>query len=344
MRRGKFAILILAALAATPAASAPTTPARPSADIPRDPVAVLDVEMRRYGQWLTRVMEIEGRVQQQLMGLQPAWRQAMDSPRAEGMRLMRAYIGNALAVIDAADTEIVATTAPEVPNLDLEEDLLPAAIVPQVRRLNRDIRAVVAGYLPLLDTFSRPEGTEVAAQNLIGNLRLVFESQLVLLRAAQTTTPREDADWEITGFQISFLRAAERIFRAFDPMRPRLDTALPADLLAIADELDTAVRRADEKLAESIARLDNLVAEAERMADISSAAVLRRSRAVIAIGQDNLPLARQLSVSLRRGAAAMRGRPVTSELLIEIFAPLRTIRVGFDEVALRQSRALAENP
>jgi hypothetical protein len=336
--------LILAALAASPAVAAPTTPERPSANIARDPIAALDSEMSLYGQWLARVMAVEQRVQQQLIGLQPVWQQGMNLPPGEGIPRLRAYIRNALAAIDAADAEVATIAGPALPHFELPEDLRPPAIIRQVRQLNRDIRAVVAGYLPLIDSFSHPQQTEAAARNLVGSLRLVFVSQLVMARAAQTATPRDQAEWEIAGFQISFLRAAERIFSAFDPMQNRIDASLPADLMAIADELDAAVARAREKLTDSLGTLDRLVTEAERLAEISSVAVLRRARTVIALGRDSLPLASQLAASLREGAAIARGRQITPELLIRIFAPLRAIRTGFNEIAMRQSRAMAESP
>lgn len=344
MRGGRFGVLILAAFAASPAVSAPTTPERPSAEIARDPNAVLDSDLRGYGEWLGQIDEIETPVQQQMTGLQAVWRRSMNSTMREGIPLIRNYISSALAVIDAADARIAAITVPDFPHLSLGEDLLPSAIVLQIRQFNRQIRAVVASYLPLLDSFTRPQETEAAATRLLANLRLVFESQLVLLRAGQASTPRDYVAWDIAGLQIGFVRAGARIFSAYDPLHPQVDAHLPADLIAIADELDACVLRVDQKLTASLGRLDNAIAEAERLADVNRVAVLRRSRAVIALNRDYIPVARQLSTSLQQAAAAVRGRPLTSDLLMRTFAPLGAVRAGFDDVIQRQNQAMADGP
>lgn len=304
----------------------------------------MDADLQRYGEWLSQVTRIEDPVQQQLTGLQSAWRQGMSAGPEQGISRLRAYIHNALAVIDAADAEIARIEVPALPHLQLSADLLPAGVLPQVRQFNREIRATIASYLPLLSSFARPQQTEAAATRLIANLRIVFESQVVMLRAEQAATPESYVAWDVAGFQVSFVRAAERIFRAFDPIHAHLDAGLPADLITIADEVDAGILRAEQKLMATLERVDNAVAESEQQADASRTALLRRSRAVIALNRDYFPFARQLSAFLRQAAVTMRGRVLTSALINQVFAPLQPIRAGFEDVALRQNRALAENP
>lgn len=344
MRGGKFGILILAALAAAPAISAPTTPGRPSSEIVRDPNAAADADLQLYGEWLGRVTQIEDPVQQQLMGLQSAWRQGMSRQPQEGIAQLRAYIQNALVVIDAADAEVARVDVPALSHLQLPEDLLPAGLISQVRQFNREIRTAIASYLPLLDSFGRPREAEAAGMRLIANLRIVFQSQLVMLRAGQAATPSSYVAWDVAGFQIDFVRAAERIFRTFDPVHPSPDARLPADLIAIADDVDAGVLRAEQKLAASLERVDNAVIESEQQADANRVALLRRSRGAIALNRDYFPVARQLSAFLRQAAAAMQGRVLTSALITRLFAPMQPIRAGFDDVAIRQNRALADGP
>lgn len=345
MQRGKSAILILAAFTTSPLAAAPTPPERPPASVVQEPLMRAHAELQRYGQWLVRVTEIERRVQQQLMGLQPAWQQAMSRPWPQGHAAMREYVRGALAQIDAANAEVAALALPRLEMLELPEDVRPAAMTTQVVRLNGDIRAVIADFLPMMDAMSsNPGAVEPVGVRILGNMRLVFASQLVLIRAQQAVTPREDPEWELAGFEIGFLRGAQRVFQAFDPFRPEVDRTLSTDLIAIAEELEANIESADRKVAADVAEMDAEVAAAERQADENQTRVLRRARAVLAINRDYLPIARRLSAHLRQGADLVRGQIVTPELLTRVFAPLREVRAGFDEVSLRQARAVAETP
>lgn len=345
MFRGTSFLLALTVVAAAPAAAVPTTSERPGAEIASDPVARIDADMVRYGTWLQRANEIEARVQQQLTGMYPALQQmqAASGSFEERTGRFRAYIQRAVAEIDAADAEIGALELPRLTTLELPEDLRPATIITQIRHLNRDMRALLADFLPLIDAIhSNPRAVEAGAMRLYANLRLIFESQIVLLRARQAATARDDTNWEVLSFELSFLRAALRIFRAYDPFEPRIDRALPDDLIALADELDGNLRQAREKLVAELAGLNRNLAEAERRGDGTQATALRRVVRVMETIGDYFPLVEQLSMHLREGAGLVRGRPLSQALLTRIFMPLRAIRGGFDQITLHQARLLAD--
>jgi hypothetical protein len=345
MLRWTSILLALAVAAASPAAAVPTPSDRPGAEIASDPLARIDADMVRYGAWLQRANEIEVRVQQQLTGMYPALQQMQASGGSLDERTgrFRAYIQRAVAEIDAADVEVGALELPRLTGLELPEDLRPATIVIEVRRLNRDIRALLDDFLPLIDAIhSNPQAIQAGATRLYANMRLVFESQIVLLRARQAATPRDDSTWEALSFELSFLRAAFRVFRAYDPFEPRVDRTLPDDLITLADELDGNLRQAREKLDAELAGFNRNLADAEQRGDETRVVALRRVVRVMATIGDYFPFVEQLSTHLREAAGLVRGRPLSQALLTRIFTPLRAVRAGFDQITQHQARLLAD--
>jgi hypothetical protein len=341
----KGALLAIAVVGVPPAAADPVTPDRPGNELVRDPVETADSEAAAFGRWLQQVTVIEAPIQQQMLGLRGAFAEAQaagGSAETQAGRL-RAYVERALTVVDAADAEMAAVELPRLAVLELPADVRPAALVIQIRRLNRDIRAMFASFLPLIGATSQREA-EAAAAGAISSLQLVFESQIVLMRAHQAVTPREYLDWELISFELGYLRAGLRVFEGYRPFEPQVDERLPADLSAIADELDANLQSARAKYAAELAEQEEALAEATRQADQASVTLLRRSGNVFRISQDYFPLIERLSVHLRSSVSLVRGRPMTEDLLSRVFAPMREIRQGLDDIGRRQARALADTP
>lgn len=333
-----FSFLIVAAFVAAPAAAVPTRTDPRAAEAQPDPLARLNGELTTFGTWLTRATEIELRVQQQLAGLYPALQQGQTS----GEQGIRAYVRRALTEIDAADAELGALELPQLEVLPLPDEMRPATLVAQVRRLNRDIRAVFAGIPPLLDSAgSDPAAFTAGARRLYANMRLIFESQIVLLRAQQAATQRDDVTWEVIGFEVTMLRAAHRIFGAYDPFQASVDRTLSADVVALADELDGNLREARRKLQAELARDQEDLAQAERRGDRAAVRTLQRLIRLTEITADYFPLAERLSAHLRDSAGLLRDRPLSLELLTRVFMPLREMRAALDALTLRHTRELA---
>lgn len=344
MRRLRTVLLLIAACFAWPAVAVPTLPPESEAPVT---TAAIDAEMQAYGEWMARLLAMQAPVQEQLMALGPAWQsaQAGGTTLRQLVERVRPTIARTLAVIDAAITEIEALERPEFVSLDLPEDVRPAAIAREILAVNRQIRTAIDGFTPLLDAIQNEDraAVEASGTRLLAGFGLVFESQVVLARASQAATPRDDPSWALGNFELLFFRTGARLFAAWKPFEPpRVDEALPADMIALADELEANAERGAQRLDAELESYVAELADAQERGDASSAMVLRRSIAAFTVTRGYFPLSRELAAILRAEAALVRGQPATQESTIRFFGRLRPIRVRMDEIGRQAVAAMAD--
>lgn len=334
-------LLFLAACCAGPAVAAPAR----AGSAREDPGAVIESEMAAYGQWLARLQEIEAPVQGALANLSPAWQAAQaggGTPGAIAGRF-RPVVAGTLAALDAANAGIEALDRPEYPALDLPADVSPAAMVREVQTLNRRIRTAIEAFNPLLDAAATNDSAAAAAAGgrLLASFGLILESQVVLARAGLAATPRDDPSWQLSNLDLLFSRIGARAFASFEPSGPRVDAALPDDLLALASELDASAEEGVRTVTAELESYAEALVQAERQGNRSDAVVLRRAIAVFTAGQASFPLARELAALLRAEAARMRGLPTTVETTRRFFQQMRPIRMRMDEIGRQAIAGLA---
>lgn len=345
MRPLRTALLAIAACLAWPAAAVPTQPPESEAQVS---VAAIDAEMRAYGEWMTRILALQAPVQNQLTALGPAWQSAQAegiTPRQLAERV-RPSVARALAVIDAAISALDALERPEFASLDLPEDVRPAAIVRQLQAVNRQLRSAIDAFNPLLDALQNNDmaAVEASGTRLLASLGLVLESQVVLARASQAATPRDDPSWALGNFELIFFRTGARLFAAWRPFEPpRVDEALPADMIALADELEANAERGAQRLDAELETFAAELADAQGRGDASHVMVLRRAIAAFTVTRGYFPLSRELGAILRAEAALVRGQPVTQESTVRFFGRLRPIRERMEEIG-RQAVARMADP
>jgi hypothetical protein len=337
-------ILLVAALAARPALAVPTQPPAQEAEV--SPTAI-DAEMRRYGEWMARVMALQSPVQTQLSALGPAWQAA----RAEGgtsrqlVESIRPTVARTLAVIDTAISELNALEKPRFAALDLPAEVRPAAIVEELLGLNRQLRTTIDAFNPMLDAALNNDLAAVEATGIrvLASLRLVLESQVVITRASQAATPRDDPAWALGNFELIFYRSGARLFAAWHPFEPpRVDDSLPADMIALAGELEVNAEQGAQRLDAELESYAGELADAQERGDASAAAVLSRGIAAFTITRGYFPLSRELAAILRAEAASMRGRPTTQESTVRFFNRLRPIRERMEEIGRQTVARMAE--
>lgn len=345
MRRLQTVLLLIAACFAWPAAAVPTLP--PESEAPATSAAI-DADMLAYGEWMARILAMQTPVQDQLAALGPAWRTA----QADGATLrqlverVRPTVARMLAVIDAANREIEALEPPEFVALDLPEDVRPAAIAREILAVNRQIRTAMEAFTPMLDAIQNEDmaAMQASGTRLLASFGLIFESQIVFARATQAAAPRDDPAWALGNFKLLYLRTGARLFAAWKPFQPpRVDEALPGDMMALADELEVnaeqGAQRLDAELETSAAEL----AEAQGRGDADQVMVLRRSITTFTVARGYFPLSREMAAILRAEAVLVRGQPVTQESTVRVFGRLRPIRVRMDEIG-RQTVAGMTDP
>lgn len=304
----------------------------------------LDSDLASYGRFLGEIARIQQPVQQQLSQLQGQWQAAtrQGDPRVASDRF-RPVIARTLAVIAEANSAYRSLQAPDMAPLDLPEDIRPAEIVRQMIRTNDQAASVVEGYHPLLDAMIRNDAAAagVAANRLIGGVRLLLESQILLTRAAMATTPREESSWEMQNVEVIFYRSAVRTLAAWPQNgTPQADPTLASDLRTMADELERTAEEGTAKLEREMADSSAQIRELERENDAARASILRRTMAALSVDREIFAAARDLAVVLRRGAASI-GPAITLADLTRLFSHAQPFRARFDDIIRREAAAVA---
>lgn len=332
----------LALACAAPAAAVPDTSGREAAQ-PGGTVAQFDREMTGYGEWLVRLNEIQAAVQQRLIALNAHWQAAgtsrdFDSESAS----LRGALVEMQAEIDRADAALAALPTPEFPALELDSTLRPADMVQEVRRYMAQLRTVVAGFSPLLDAVRArdPRALDRAMDQLMANARLLVRSQVLMARAAQAATRREESAWDALEVQILIFQSAERIAAAWPGLEGRRDAGLTSDLIRLAEALERSAARGTARADTEVRAMRDELAAAEQ-GDRDLASIARRAVATHEVMREVFPIGRDLAAVLRSHAPAFRGGVVPLDRLVGLLRAIQPLRLRLDELVTREGAALA---
>jgi hypothetical protein len=337
----RFLLILAAALAcASPAEAQKATAEEVSAE-------ALSAEMVAYGQWLTRADQIQAPLMTALQAMQPRWQAAMATrDRRAAIAAFRPFIGETVELIGRINAQLDALPTPEFPALDLAADVQPRALVRDMRRLNEQFRTFVESYGPLLDAMVRNDVAAVqrAGGQMIGGVRLIFDSQILLTRAGLAATAREESSWEMQNVQFLYFSAGARIVDAW----PRnhiagIDRALAADLRDFATQIDATATEGSAKFEAELAEYRDMLAEFESDGDASSAAVMRRRIAVFEVDRAIFPMAQELSAILRDHATRFADGRITVEAISGAFVDLQRIRSRIDAIVTEEAAALSRS-
>jgi hypothetical protein len=342
---GGLLLLLLAFIGLSPAAARQASAGQSDVAAQAGTEAAAEAEVAAFAAWLNRANAIQLRSQAQIMGLGPAVQQinASGAPAAERVRRIRAILQQALTAIEAMRAEFEALDAPDFPGIDLPPELRPAALKRQMLQLNRDHRSLIAELLRAVEAgAANPGAFPTAVQGLFRSIAAIYDSQILFARATMESAPRDSAERAIYSFEVAYLRGMYRVFRAYSPFNPVVDRALPADLIALADEVDTQIRDGEAHLAAELAAMEReLAGEA---AQARRAPLLRHAIATMSISRDYFPVARRLAAHFRELAQSLRGQALTEGVLSRVVVPMRQFRVDMDAVSIRQNQALAAAP
>lgn len=322
--------------------------AAPAAEPDQAQVEQMNADMTAFGRWLGELTLIELQVQRELEGLGPAWGRFMTGNRSPGTAAndFRPVMAHMLATLDATDARLAAMEVPDFPSLDLAEDIRPRRVRDDTLRLNRDIRAVVRAFAPLVEAIAGGDMRviEQVVGRLMGSVQLLLELQVVISRASLAATPRDDPSWHAVHFQLLYLQSAARLFKAVRPFEPRVvDRTLADDLLVLGGRLETTARDGLRKNQEEVRLMTDELASAEASGDTGSSMLLRRGIAVFNIDRELFELAGQLAALLQAEAPPLRGRPLTQQNFDRIFSRFREIRTRMEDILQREHSALAGN-
>ncbi len=298
-----------------------------------------------FGAWVNRANAVQLRSQGAMMGLGPAIQQINASGAAPTERLsrMRTVLQQALAVVEASGAQFEELDTPEFPLLDLSEDLRPLALKRQMLVLNHSQRGLLVDILHAFEVgMANPATFRESVQSLFRNIAAIYDSQILLARARMESAPRDSSERAILSFELSLLRGMYRLLRAYSPFDRVVDRGLPADVAALADDIDAQIQNGETRLAAELAALEGELAGGD--IDNGRAALLRRTIAVISITRDYFPAARRLSAHFRALSQSLRGQVLTEALLSQVVGPLRQFRFDMDAVTTRQNQVLAATP
>ncbi|MGQ0589994.1 MAG: hypothetical protein ACT4N8_10775 [Sphingosinicella sp.] len=309
-----------------------------------DEAARINAEMVAYGQWLVRIGEIEAPVQREMASLSQNWDAAMSGPGDTNARLARflSTVERAYQVLDAAEAQLTALELPEFPLLDLSEDVRPSTILGQTRRLNREVRSLMGSFVSLVSAAGANDlaGVLVAGRQMRQGLRLLLESQALMIRASLATVSQEESTWEIISVQLLYFQISQRVLEALpDLSRPNFDAQLPRDLEDFAVALERAAEAGTTKLDREVAEYEADLIDAERRGDRSAASILRRTIALMAVVRQVFPLALDLA-TLVRAEAGNQGR-MTPEGFSQFFLQLHPLRARLEAIITEENAAMA---
>lgn len=343
---GLLASAVPAAPAAAAEVSAPATQKPGSAEEVDN--AAIQADLAAYGAWLNQAIATSTKLQQDLMGFGGRWQAAFARGiSAAAVAEMRPVLAELIAETDRSYAALEALPLPVIRVLPLEEDLQPETLTRDLKAINRQVRALIESYDPVLDAMLRNDVQAAlrAMNGTIGGVRLLYQNQATIARASLAVTPRDESTWNLTNVGLLFFRSGARVLASWPGERPeRIDRSLAPDLRALADELEATSAEGERRLLGELQTARAELAEAERDRDADLAGVLRTGIRVGEIDVEVYAQGRRLAAVLRTGATQLQDGRVTPENLSRLFSAIVPIKVRLDEIALEESAALAGQP
>lgn len=323
-------------------------PAAPAVAAQKDEAPNIDAvqaDLAAYGAWLNQAMVTDRPVQEALTSFGDRWQATFArgvNPAA--VAEMRREIAALVAVVDRSYAELEALPIPTISTLPLDADLLPSALMRDLKAVNRQVRALVESFGPILDGIARNDerATYRALSGTIGGARLLYQTHATMTRASMAVIPRDESIWNMSDVGLLFFRAGGRVLAAWPADSVAgTDRSLAADLRAIAAELEATSAQGEQRLAAEIEADRVELAEAERQRDRPLAAILHTGIRVGEIDSEIFVQGRRLAAILRTGADRFRDGRVTLESLGEFFGLMVPVKERLDAIALEESAALA---
>jgi len=339
LRKVVFAILLAWAILPSSVVAAP---ARQQTDA----ISQIDADMDSYGEWLGRISEIEGPVNEALEGLGARWQEAIRNGDPEtATERFRPVIARIVADLDRADAQLDAMNTPEFESLELDSDLTTVALLQQYKDLNRQFRGVIGNLTSLFDGLQGRDEAAIrnSTRQVLESVRLMLESQALIARAGLEATPRDDSAWDVQNINLMYLRSTARLISAWpDDLVSRIDNSLGADLRNFATELEQSVAAGSSKLNRELQEYSDELEDAEREHDAARASVFRRVIALAQISREMLAIGRDMAAHLQVQAATFGGGQVSYVALVEALQSMRTLRGRMAVLDQRVGAALSE--
>lgn len=339
IRPGALAVLAAAALLCqAPAGGVPTPPPPPSA---LEPLAAEGVA---YNRWFASVAEIEQPVQTVSSSMQASFQAVLQArnPQRE-VAVLRVHVTELLATIDAAEARLAAVEAPDLRIMNLPPDLRPAAVMRSMHELNQQMRAGWASEIRAIDAVLRHDmraALEASAQAMAAMQRML-DFQLLVARAGRAPIPADQGVWNMLGIPVAYCQAASRLARLMPrtPGGTSDGTQGARDLRALADETERNIAEGRRRIEAETEQTNAMLESARRARDDSATAIVRRRLNVLATGADFFAAGDTLAAILRRQAAALEGRRVSTSTMMAIFAELYSVRDRLGEITMALARA-----
>lgn len=300
--------------------------------------------LRAYGQWVVRLSELQAPLQAGLSGLSGEWETVRRSGRPEALAAFRASVSAVLSQLDSVHQELSALPAPDVSLIAFPAPLRPEALVQEMLRVNRELRAAMAGFIPAVDAIARNDaaGADAAVRRTLEGLGLVLESNVVVSRAMLSILPRDGAEWEVGNIEHLFYRGASRAFRAWPHLLGGTsDPTLASELLQIADELDRAADSGELKNERDLAELDAGLDAAAADVDPAVGALQRQAAGAFEATRQIFTLARRLASQIRSGARSLEGERLDLQPFAALFVHFREFRRDYDAAVRAMGAAMA---
>lgn len=345
MRLSVFLAALLASAAPCAAAVAAAKPTLAPQQVQEPTTEDVQAELTAYGVWLNRSVAADEGLRSGLVRFGEQWQATFSRPMTPAsVAEMRRSVAALIVEADRAQAALDAVPLPALNVLQLDEDLLPAAMMRDFRQINRQIRSLIQGYYAILDAVERNDeraaGRAIGAS--LGSLRLLYQNQATIARAGLALAPREESSWNMANVGLQFFQAGARVLAAWPAdSSPGTDRSLAADLRSFAAALEATAAEGERRMIveEETSRAD--LAEAERARDAGLASILRTGLRVAAIDRDIFVQGRRLAAVLRSGAARFDGGRISADAVSRFFAEIVPIKVRLDEIAAQESAALA---
>jgi hypothetical protein len=343
-------IVFLAALLASagPCEAAAAAAAKPTMAVQQaqEPISeAIQADLTAYGVWLNRSVTADEGLRSGLMRFADQWQTTFSRPLTPAsLAEMRRTVAALIVEADRAQAALDAVPLPNLTALQLDQDLLPSAMMRDFRAVNRQIRALVESYNTILDAVERRDvrAANRAVGASIGAMRLLYQNQAAIARAGLALTPREESTWNMGNVGLHFFQAGARVLAAWPADGgPGTDRALAADLRGFAAALETTAAEGERRMIAEEEAIRADIAEAERARDAGLVSILRTGRRVAAIDRDIFVQGRRLAAVLRTGAARFDAGRISAEALSAFFEEIVPIKVRLDEIAAEESAALA---
>jgi hypothetical protein len=344
MRMSVFlaALLVSAAPCAAPAAVKPTMVQQQAQEPSTE---ALQTDLAAYGSWLNRSVTADEGLRGGLIRFGGQWEAAFSRPlTAAAIGELRRGVAALIVEADRAQALLDAVPIPTLSALQLDEDMRPAAMMRDLRAVNRQIRTLIEGYYPILDALERNDegAAHRAMAGSMGAMRLVYQNQAAIARASLAVTPREESSWNMGNVGFHFFQAGARILAAWPAdNRSGTDRSFAADLRGLAATREATAAEGERRMIAEEETSRASLTEAELARENGLASMLRTQRRIAEIDRDIFVQARRLVAVLRSGAARFDGGLINAQALAGFFEEIVPIKVRLDEIAAEESAALA---